>query len=361
MEIKNTLILDSSDSLSKALPQLDDMPAVIVTKNGKYYGIIDHGTLGYGMKEPQKVKCETASVKSPVLLQSAGLFERVDAFLVGHFKALPVLDNNQKPLGITTRVELLEDMLKQKVIPVMKVSEMMSSPVYTIGSDETVGAVKRVLKEKNARRLAVVQNGNVIGVISAYDIGAWAIRPNLLHGGRKDIRMSEQINMDDLKISSFLRPEITTVSGGATLEDAIKRMVEKKVSAVLVTEGKTPLGILSSVDIFRKIHELIQKPQLSIQISGLGMDDGAHYKHIEEKLGHLFEKFSKNMAIRNCTVHVKEGKSAYTLNLYLELDHGHLSFKSEREDLREAVDEVAEEISSVLRKKKEIQTEKRRD
>jgi hypothetical protein len=42
MEIKKTVILESSEPLSKALAQLDTEPAVLVTKDGKYHGLIDH-------------------------------------------------------------------------------------------------------------------------------------------------------------------------------------------------------------------------------------------------------------------------------------------------------------------------------
>lgn len=359
MEIKQTLILDSSDSLSKALPQLDEMPAVIVTKNGKYYGIIDHRSLSQAIRIPQNVKCETAVSKPPVLTEDSGIDQRLDAFLLGHYKALPVCGKDEAPLGITTRIELLKELVVESLIPVVNVSEIMSSPAYTIEADATIGKAKSLLKEKKARRLVVTSKGNFIGVVSSYDIGVWSSKPNLLSGGRKDIRQNDQISVDDMKISEFLRPDVGLVQEGTRLEDATRKMIDKGVSSVIVVADKKPLGVLAAVDIFKKIQEMSLQG-VPIQISGLDEDSMSSYTHIKNRIGAALAKFEKSFAIRNCSVHVKEGKSAFTVSIYFDMDKGHVSLKSEKDSLQEAIDELADEMVSVLRKKKDIRSVKPR-
>jgi len=358
MEIKRTLILDSSDFISKALPQLDEMPAVIVTKNGRYYGIIDHASVSQGIRDPQNTKCECAVSKPPVLLQSAGVLERIDAFMAGHFRALPVIDANDNPLGITTRVGLLKDMMDDGLIPPMAVSDLMSSPAFVIGEKETLATAKRMIRENAARRLVVMRDHNIIGVISAYDIGAWAAKQNLAVG-RKNIKSSEGVKIDDMEIAGFVRPQITRIPEGSGLHEAVERMIDKQVSDVVVVAGKKPVGVMSALDIFKKIQELAEE-SLPIQISGLGEDSMYLYKHIKDKIGHPLEKFGKTFNIRNCSVHVKEGKSTFVVNVYFDTDHGHISLKEERGSLKETVDEVAAEISNILRKKKELRKQKPR-
>lgn len=358
MEIKKTLVLDSSDSLSRALAQLDELPAVIITKDGKYFGIIDHRSMTQGIRDPQNVKCESAITKPPVLSQSSSILERMDAFLLGHFKALPVCDEDEVPVGITTRVELLKEMIKENLIPQMSVSELMSSPVYTINEDSTIGSVKTALKENSARRLVVMRNSNLIGVVSSFDVGSWTA-PNLMMSGRKDIRSSQQINMDNMKISGFLRPDVTLVKEEATLLEAVKRMVEKGVSAVIVVADQKPLGVLAAVDVFKKVQDL-SKDGVQIQISGLDEDSMSHFTHIRSRVGHILEKFGKSFDIRNCSVHVKEGKSAFVVSIYMDMEKGHIALKTEKDSLVEAVDELALELNNVLRKRKEIRKVKPR-
>lgn len=358
MEIKRTLILDISDFISKVLPQLDESPAVIVTKNGRYYGIIDHASVSQGIRDPQNTKCENAVVKPPVLMQSAGMLERIDAFLTGHFRALPVIDANDNPLGITTRVGLLSDMMIDGLIPPMAVSDLMSSPVFVIDEKETLATAKRMIRENIARRLVVMKDQNIIGVISAYDIGAWAAKQNLAVG-RKNIKSSESIKIDDMEIASFVRPEITRIPEGSGLHEAVKRMIDKQVSDVVIVAGRKPVGVMSALDVFKKVHELTVDG-LPVQISGLSEDNMYLYQHIKEKMEHVLGKFSGTFNIRNCSVHVKEGKSTFVVNVYFDTDHGHISLKEERGSLKETVDEVAAELSNMLRKKKELRKMKPR-
>jgi CBS domain-containing protein len=246
------MVLDSSDSLSKALAELDETPAVLVTRNGAYLGIIDHRCLSQGIRDPRKVKCETVIAKPPVLNEAASVDDRVDAFLLGHFKALPVVDSEKRPLGITTRVELLKEMVVDSRIPAMQADEIMSSPVFTIDEGDTIASAKRILREKGAHRLAVTRKGKLIGVVSTFDIGAWSSKTNM-PGGRKDIRLSESLSTDAMPISSFLRPDVSLVKAGASLEESARRMIDKQVSAVIVVSDGKPLGVISALDIFRKV------------------------------------------------------------------------------------------------------------
>jgi CBS domain-containing protein/ribosome-associated translation inhibitor RaiA len=351
MEIKHTLVLDGSDSLSKALSQLDETPAVIVTKEGKYIGIIDHHSVSLGIRNPDTVRCETVVKKPPVLLANAGVMERVDAFLGGHYKALPVLDEDKAPIGITTRVELLKELLVDDSVPHVNVVEVMNSPVFMIDEKETLSAAKSLLKEKDAHRLVATRNGKLIGLISAYDLAAWSARPNL-PSGRKDIKHSEPIKVDDMSISSFMRPDMTIVKEEASLDDAVRRMIDKQVSYVIVARDSKPIGVVSALDIF-KIYQAKSKVGIPIQVSGLGEDNAAYFDRIQAKFGHVFEKSSASFNIRNCSVHVKENKSVYSVNAYFETDEGHVSLKLERGSLQEAIDEIAMEALEILRKKKD--------
>ncbi|MFH1784897.1 MAG: CBS domain-containing protein [Candidatus Micrarchaeota archaeon] len=351
MEIKQTLILETSDSLSKALSQLDESPAVIVTKKGKYYGMIDHQSIGQKVREPHNTRCESVVVKPPVLFETAQLFDRIDAFLTGHYKALPVIDREHCPVGITTRVELMKEMLKDRMIPVIEVSEMMSSPAYVVDENDSVGIARRVMKERKTRRLVVTRNRNFVGVVSTYDISSLSNRPNLFVTGRKDIR-NQTINVDNMKISEFLRPDIVLVEEQTTLEQAVRKMILKQVSSVIVVAEGKPVGVLSAIDIFKTIQDLSKKG-IQINISGLNEDSRNQYSHIEQKISHVLEKFRKTFNIRNCNVHVKEGKSAFVVNLNFDTDNGHRSMKSEGEFLKECIDDVAGEANTVLRKERE--------
>lgn len=352
MEIKKTLVLDCGEPASKALPRLMDSPAVIVTKNGRYYGIIDHRSFaGQGIRDASTVRCENIMVKPPVLGEEAGVLERISAFMDGHFKALPVVDGDDAPLGITTRVELLQDLLSSRLLPNENVPELMSSPVYTISGTDSIGKAMGAMKEKKTNKLVVTANGYPVGVVSDFDIGSWMMRSNQPN----DRKSKEQQNIDltEMRIGEFVRPDIASVEQDTRLQDAVRRMVQKGASAVIVTANRKPVGVLSALDIFKKLKEAAEAPE-AIAISGLSADNIGQYPHINQKVGHVVAKFSGALGIRGVSVHVKEQKSTFVVSAHVEADGGPVIVKEERKSLRETVDEVASELDKALRKRKDM-------
>ena len=108
MEIKKTLILDSSEPVSKALPHLDEFPAVIITKNGKYYGIIDHRSVSSAIKDPNNTKCETVVVRPPTMLEPATAHVVQDS--IG--TRCPVLDVTNACNSFMNALEIADSFIK---------------------------------------------------------------------------------------------------------------------------------------------------------------------------------------------------------------------------------------------------------
>ncbi len=360
MEITKPMTLESDQPLSKAISELmESGTAVIITKNSKYYGIIDDRNLRQGISDAHNTKCETVVVKPPTLNPKASVLEQINSFLNGHFKALPVVDENGMSLGITTRVEVLKEMVDQKLIPKVRVSEVMSSPVYSIEETETIAKAKNTMKDLGTRRLVVTKKGTPTGVISTLDLASYMLAPRAME--KKPSAMKEVDSINDKFISEFLRHDLTTISEESTIEGAAKRMIEKKVSHVIVIsdKDKKPVGVLSALDVFKKIQGLA-KDEVSMSISGLGEESIWQFPEIKSKIGGVLNKFTKSFNIRNVSVHVKEMKSTYEVFIYLDTDHGHISLSSEGKALKESVDEVSSELETVLSKKKDMRISKAR-
>jgi predicted transcriptional regulator len=358
MEITKPLILDQAEPLSKAISEIMDTgTAVIVTKDEKYLGIIDDRNLRYGLTDPKNTKCETCVVRPPTLTSDSSVLDQINAFLLGHFKALPVVDENQMPLGITTRVEVLKEMMDQNLVPKSRVTELMSSPVYMIEETEQIAKAKGLMKEYGARRLIVTRNGAPIGTISTLDLTSYLSKPK--ERDKRPPVIKEVESVMTRPISEFLRRDITTIDQETTLEQAASKMIERSVSSVVVTSSNKPTGVFSALDLFKKIQQ-IAKEEISISISGLSDENVWQFPDIKDKIGGVLEKFSKSFNIRNVSVHVKEKKSTYSVFLYFDTDAGHVSLSGERKDLKETVDELAQELNTVLTKKKEKRHEKAR-
>lgn len=359
MEIKETLILDENEPLSKAVSDvLDTGTAVIVTKNKKYTGLIDDKNLkNFSVQDPSKTKCKSVIVKPPVLAPETGILERINAFLTGHFKSLPVVNENGTPLGITTRVELLKDMKDASLIPKVAVKTMMNSPVYVIDEKKTVGEAKNAMKKFGARRLVVTRRGSLVGTFSTFDLTRGTKKPK----GRQRMAtvISSKTNFDDFVLAELYRPDVTSIKVDSTVEDAAKRMITKEVSSIVILEkDKKPMGVISALDIFRTIKELAEE-KVRVEISGLTKDTLMYRDMIRDEVQKVADKFQKSYGISEVKVHVKKGKSVYTINILVDADKETITVRTEGPSVKDTINMAVAEMRIRLAREKRMKTSRK--
>ncbi|MFW6068007.1 MAG: CBS domain-containing protein [Chloroflexota bacterium] len=129
------------------------------------------------------------------------------------------------------------------------VMDWMTSDPVTITLDTTLPKAHRLMMEHNIRRLPVVNNKEVVGIVTLGDVrGA---EPS----GATSLSIWE-INylISRLKIEEIMTPRPITVSKNATLGEAAQIMLEHKVSGLPVLDDDGQLvGIITESDIFRKV------------------------------------------------------------------------------------------------------------
>ena len=91
-----------------------------------------------------------------------------------------VVTNNKDILGIVTERDLIERALcKDLDLNTRKIEEIMSTNVITVGMDEKIMAAVDVMKDNKIKKLPVVHNGAIVGIITSTDV-AYS-RPSLKH------------------------------------------------------------------------------------------------------------------------------------------------------------------------------------
>ncbi len=351
MEVKDALILDANEPLSKALNEiLQTGTAVIVMKNRSYLGLIDDRNIRLGIADVSKAKCEHSCVKTPVLYAESTILDKLNAFLAGHFKALPVVDLKKSlPLGLVTRIEVLKDLLELKLIPNKSVSEVMKTPAYTIDINSTLANAKTKMKDLGTHRLVVLKGGYPYGILSTFDMAA-ILKPK----GRKGERFVTEVNKEgDMPLSELLREGLTVVNKDSQLEDAIKKMIDYTSPSLLVVSDNKPVGLLAALDIFKEIVNL-SKEQIDISISGLSEDDHQYYDEISKTILDTLNKFSKSFTIVSTSLHIKKSKSVYIAKILVNLDKDRLSVSAEDYKLNDTIAKLSKEVYTLLNKKKGI-------
>ncbi len=74
-------------------------------------------------------------------------------------------------VGIITKTDLMKRVLiKDLDAKSIKVSEVMSQPLFTIDSGESLEEARKMLDEKSVRHLTVTHNKEVVGILSIKDL-----------------------------------------------------------------------------------------------------------------------------------------------------------------------------------------------
>ena len=202
---------------------------------------------------PRKVTPETSLAEVARLLLSA------------NFTGLPVVDRENRPVGVIAqgdliykaglpmRIGLLAVSDQEKVGAVLKAlegrqaQEVMTKPPVTIGEDSLVTEAVALMLKKGVKRLPVVDTaGKLAGILSRLDI---------FHAGLKECPdwrafQQQQIAVDLRSVADIMNPEVPTVLPETPVEEVIGLIDSTNVQRVCVVDKEGHLqGLISDRDL----------------------------------------------------------------------------------------------------------------
>lgn len=131
-----------------------------------------------------------------------------------------------------------------------EVQDWMRENPVTITPGATLAEAQELMTEHEVRRLPVVENGELVGIITYSDI-LRQIPPS---------REEEETDHAAVLLSQRTVGEVMTyspitISPSATIQEAAERMLEYQVSGLPVVRNNKVVGIITESDIFRLVVE----------------------------------------------------------------------------------------------------------
>jgi acetoin utilization protein AcuB len=129
------------------------------------------------------------------------------------------------------------------------VKDWMTRNIVVITLDTALPEAHRLMTDQRIRRLPVVQDGLLVGIVTLGDVrGA---EPS----GATSLSIWElNYLLNKLKIEEIMTRNLITISPYATVGQAAEVMLEHKVSGLPVVDGEIKLvGIITESDIFRMV------------------------------------------------------------------------------------------------------------
>lgn len=126
------------------------------------------------------------------------------------------------------------------------IKDSMTTPVLSISSETGLSDARKMMTESKVRRLPVVDNGELVGIVSFTDV----LEAKLATSTTMNVWELSQLVLD-MKVKDVMATDILTIDQNETIADAARMMLEQKISGVPVTEEGKLVGMITESDLFR--------------------------------------------------------------------------------------------------------------
>jgi acetoin utilization protein AcuB len=149
----------------------------------------------------------------------------------------------------------------------MRVEELMSRNVVTIGEAETCYEAVERMCHRRVRHLPVLdREGALVGIVTDRDVRHRLFAPDVY-------QQVGQVPVSTLlraaPIRAVMSAPVLSIGAASDVAEAAERMRQEKVGCLPVVEGSRVVGMLTEIDVLRHIAgaEVPASPELDIVIS----------------------------------------------------------------------------------------------
>jgi len=82
-----------------------------------------------------------------------------------------IVVQEKRPVGIITHKDIVSKIVQPRIPPdAVKAIEVMSTPIVSISEDASIEEASTLMARKHIKKLAVVRDSELVGIITSYDI-----------------------------------------------------------------------------------------------------------------------------------------------------------------------------------------------
>ncbi len=168
--------------------------------------------------------------------------------------AIPLI-RGDRLVGLVTESDLLRGVLAAPGVSTyallqQPVMSYMRGKVVTIEPTASLSDVVDIMREKQIRHLPVVQDNELLGIVSDRDV-----RRALGTAAAMDAQAQEsgKYYLGPSEVSEVMTKVLRTISSTATIESAAEELLRHKVHCLLVVDDGLLLGLITDTDLLRTI------------------------------------------------------------------------------------------------------------
>jgi CBS domain-containing protein len=179
------------------------------------------------------------------LKADATIRDAVNEIVEKKIGGLPIVDNEGVLAGIVTERDVMRVLGAQQ--SALKVEDVMSSSLRVTAPDSPISAVAREMTKCRLRRLPVVSDDIVYGIVTATDLmcylGSREVFSRLTTGDVSEVM--------GLPIRTLIAGNLITTTPEKSINEAAREMLEKNIGALPVIENSRLIGLVTEFDLVR--------------------------------------------------------------------------------------------------------------
>ncbi|MBU5689711.1 MAG: CBS domain-containing protein [Candidatus Aenigmatarchaeota archaeon] len=118
-----------------------------------------------------KIKVENVMTKKPLTVNKNEDVSTVAQKMVANRVGSIIVQDNGNPIGIITETDLVKKIVATSQDPKkLKAEDIMSSPLVFVKPDDDYSAAVEKMRKHKIKRIPVIQNGKVVGIVTTTDI-----------------------------------------------------------------------------------------------------------------------------------------------------------------------------------------------
>ncbi len=116
----------------------------------------------------------------------------------------------------------------------------MIKDLTTLGPDDKVGSAAEIFKTKRIHHLPIVDNGNLVGLVTTHDLWNKHIQPN---------------DFDKIAIKEIMSTKLIKLSPDDKIGTAAELFLDNRFHALPVVDGEKIVGLVTTFDVLRYIFK----------------------------------------------------------------------------------------------------------
>lgn len=214
------------------------------------------------------------------IYKDSPIIDAVCAMIDSGQRALPVVDDDEKLVGIVTDYDIMKEGSKSRLLKDTEVTKVMTRDPLYIEETDSIGKARSIMRENNIGRLPVFdKKGRLTGIVTDGDILTKVYKP------KKRVTIGEikgeKIPRMAHPVSTIMSSPVITAEIDSNLAEVAGLMQKYDIRGVTIVKDGLLRGIITTKDIMKYLRTLKEEAMIEVEIQG---EIDEEYRFLAERI-----------------------------------------------------------------------------